>query len=154
MNKLLKSDYQSFVMEIKEKIHESQLKAMQAVNRELLGLYTDIGRSIVEKQKNFGWGKSVVDNLSRDLQIEFPGTRGFSADNLWRMRKFYLIYKDNEKLAPLVQEIGWSHNIIVLEKCICTILQCPSLFSRTPVQRTFSQLAGLPSHSLISFNMQ
>jgi len=56
--------------------------AMQAVNRELLGLYTDIGRSIVEKQENLGWGKSVVKNLSRDLQKEFPGTRGFSVDNL------------------------------------------------------------------------
>jgi len=90
---------------------------MQAVNRELLNLYSDIGKSIVEKQQNLGWGKSVVENLSRNLQIEYPGIKGFSVDNLWRMRKFYLTYKENEKLAPLVQEIGWSHNIIILEKC-------------------------------------
>jgi predicted nuclease of restriction endonuclease-like (RecB) superfamily len=90
---------------------------MQAVNRELLKLYSDIGKSVVEKQENLGWGKSVVENLSRDLQKEFPGIKGFSVDNLWRMRKLYLTYMEKEKLAPLVQEIGWSHNIIILEKC-------------------------------------
>jgi len=117
MKKIPQSDYRSFVKEIKEKIYHSQLNAMQAVNHELLSLYSDIGRSIVEKQENLGWGKSVVENLSHDLQKEFPGIKGFSVDNLWRMRKFYLTYKENAKLAPLVQEIGWSHNIIILEKC-------------------------------------
>ena len=112
MNKLLKSDYQSFVMEIKEKILEAQLKALQAVNRELLSLYSDIGKSIVEKQEYQGWGKTIVENLSKDLQKEFPGIKGFSVANLWRMRMFYLTYKENENLAPLVREIGWSHNII------------------------------------------
>ncbi len=117
MNKMLQSDYQSFVMEIKEKIHQAQLKALQAVNRELLSLYSDIGKSIVEKQEFQGWGKTVVENLSKDLQKEFPGIKGFSVANLWRMRMFYMTYKENENLAPLVREIGWSHNIIVLEKC-------------------------------------
>jgi len=117
MNKMPQSDYQSFVMEIKEKIHQAQLKALHAVNRELLSLYSDIGRSIVEKQEYQGWGKTVVENLSKDLQKEFPGIKGFSVANLWRMRMFYLTYKENENLAPLVREIGWSHNIVVLEKC-------------------------------------
>ena len=70
---MLQSDYQSFVMEIKEKIHQAQLKALQAVNSELLSLYSDIGNSIVEKQEYQGWGKTVVENLSKDLQKEFPG---------------------------------------------------------------------------------
>jgi predicted nuclease of restriction endonuclease-like (RecB) superfamily len=73
--------------------------------------------SIVDKQEQLGWGKSVVENLAQDLQKEFPGTKGFSARNLWLMRSFYLEYKDNKKLQPLVAEIGWSHNIIVMEKC-------------------------------------
>lgn len=94
MNKIPQSDYQSFVKEIKEKIYQAQLKAMQAVNSELLSLYTDIGKSIVEKQENLGWGRSVVENLSRDLQKEFPGVQGFSARNLWLMRSFYLEYKN------------------------------------------------------------
>lgn len=116
MDKIQPSDYKAFIREIKEKICRAQLKAMQAVNRELLSLYSYIGKSIVDKQEQPGWGKSVVENLAQDLQKEFLGMKGFSADNLWRMRKFHLTYKENEKLAPLVQEIGWSHNIIVMEK--------------------------------------
>jgi predicted nuclease of restriction endonuclease-like (RecB) superfamily len=59
----------------------------------------------------------VVEQLARDLQAEFVGIGGFSAANLWRMRRFYETYATEEKLAPLVREIGWSHNIIILEKC-------------------------------------
>ncbi len=65
----------------------------------------------------YGWGKSIVENLSKDLQYEFPGVQGYSKDNLWRMRKFYTLYKEKTKLAPLAQEIGWSQNIIIMEKC-------------------------------------
>ena len=78
MKNILQSDYQSFLKEIKEKIYQAQLKAMKAVNHELLILYTDIGKLIVEKQENLGWGKSVVENLSQDLQKEFSGMMGFS----------------------------------------------------------------------------
>lgn len=95
-------------MEIKEKIYQAQLKAMKAVNHELLILYTDIGKLIVEKQENLGWGKSVVENLSHDLQKEFSGMMGFSARNLWLMRSFYLEYKDERKLQPLVAEMVYS----------------------------------------------
>ena len=110
-------DYQDFVKEIKEKIYQAQMRAMQAVNRELLSLYSDIGKTIVEKQENLGWGRSVVENLSRDLQREFPGVKGFSARNLWLMRSCYLEYKNETKLQPLVAEISWSHNVILMEKC-------------------------------------
>jgi len=117
MKEIRQSDYHAFVKEIKEKIQQAQLKAMQAVNRELINLYTEIGQMIVDKQEKLGWGKSVVENLSKDLQNEFPGIQGYSSHNLWRMRKFYLAYYRDEKLAPLVQEIAWSHNIVILEKC-------------------------------------
>jgi predicted nuclease of restriction endonuclease-like (RecB) superfamily len=72
---------------------------------------------ILARQEKFGWGKSIVENLSKDLQYDFPGMIGFSTDNLWRMRKFYLNYKGNEKLARMVQEISWAKNIVVMEKC-------------------------------------
>ena len=117
MDKIQPSDYQDFVKEIKEKIYEAQYKALKAVNVELITLNWDIGKTIVMKQDEFGWGKSVVENLSNDLQKEFVGMQGFSSQNLWRMRKFYLTYKDNTKLAPLVREIGWTHNILIFEKC-------------------------------------
>lgn len=61
--------------------------------------------------------KSIVQVLSTELQKEFPGAKGYSAANLWRMRNFYLTYRDSEKLAPLVREISWSNNIIIMEKC-------------------------------------
>jgi predicted nuclease of restriction endonuclease-like (RecB) superfamily len=117
VNTIRQSDYQTFLKEIKGKILEAQYNALKAVNLELIKLNWDIGKSIVEKQEQLGWGKSVVENLSKDLQNEFPGIQGFSSHNLWRMKKFYIAYQGNEKLAPLVQEIGWSHNIVILEKC-------------------------------------
>ena len=117
MKELQTQDFVSFVKEIKTKILSSQYKALKKVNSELIRLYWDIGKSIVEKQEQFGWGKSVVKNLSNELQKEFVGTRGFSVQNLWNMRYFYLAYKDNEKLQTLSREIGWSHNVAIFQKC-------------------------------------
>ena len=72
---------------------------------------------IVERQKKYGWGKAIVENLAKDLQKEFPGIQGFSSANLWRIRLFYEEYSADLKLAPLVREIAWSHNLCILEKC-------------------------------------
>jgi predicted nuclease of restriction endonuclease-like (RecB) superfamily len=110
-------DYQKTFEEIKTRIRSAQYEALKAVNRELIALYWDIGRIIVSRQQDQGWGRSVVEQLANDLQQEFPGVTGFSASNLWRMRSFYRTYSENEKLAPLVREIGWSHNIIIVERC-------------------------------------
>jgi predicted nuclease of restriction endonuclease-like (RecB) superfamily len=118
MNKISSSnEYTVLLNEIKERIRAAQYTALKTVNKELIGAYWDIGRMILARQEEYGWGKSIVENLSKDLQNDFPGVIGYSADNLWRMRKFYLHYKDNEKLARLVQEISWSKNIVVMEKC-------------------------------------
>ena len=73
----------------------------------MISLYWDIGRLIVERQRDGGWGRSVVETLAGDLQAEFPSIKGFSAANLWRTRPFYDTYARNEKLAPSVREIGW-----------------------------------------------
>lgn len=117
MNGIEKEEYRSFLTDIKEKIYQSQYEAMKQVNKTLLALYWEIGRSIVEKQKEYSWGKSVVETLSKDLQNEFPGMQGFSTQNLWRMRKFYGEYCQNEKLSPLVREISWSHNTVIVDQC-------------------------------------
>ena len=99
-------NYPSFLAEIKEHIYNSRLEALKSVNRELINLYWNIGRKISEEQAKHGWGKSVVTALAADLQSEFPGTLGFSASNLWRIRSFFIEYNGNEKLAPLVREIA------------------------------------------------
>jgi predicted nuclease of restriction endonuclease-like (RecB) superfamily len=104
-------------MEIKQRIRSAQYEALKAVNREMINLYWDIGQIIVTQQQGASWGKSVVEQLAKDLQAEFPGISGFSAANLWRMRLFYESYVNNEKLAPMVREIGWSHNLVIVEKC-------------------------------------
>ncbi len=71
---------------------------------------------IVGRQVDGSWGKAVVERLAADLQAEFPGVGGFSASNLWRMKSFYETYASSEKLAPLVPEIAWSHNLIIVER--------------------------------------
>ena len=111
-----KQDFVSFVNEIKSKIISSQYEALKAVNKELINLYLEIGKNIVEKQEKFGWGKSVVKNLSDELRKEFVGMKGFSERNLWNMRTFYIEYKDNIKLQALTAQIGWTHNVVILQK--------------------------------------
>ena len=108
--------YSDFVVTIKQKILKSQYEAFKSVNKELITLYWDIGKSIVEKQDEFGWGKSIVRNLAGDLQKEFVGIKGFSERNLWNMRTFYTAYADNSKLQALSAEIAWSHNVVVFQK--------------------------------------
>lgn len=110
-------NFTTFVKEIKTKIFSSQYEALKAVNKKLINLYWEIGKSIVDKQEAFGWGKSVVQNLSDELQKEFVGMKGFSVQNLWNMRQFYLEYSGNSKLQPLVGEISWTKNVIIFQKC-------------------------------------
>ena len=110
-------EYTSFLQEIKKRISDAQYAALKSVNKELISLYWDLGKEIVEKQHKFGWGKGIVENLSKDLQIEFVGIKGFSPQNLWFMRQFYVHYSEKVKLQPLVREISWVKNIIILSKC-------------------------------------
>ena len=117
MSVIVTAEYRTFFKEIKERIHKAQYDAFKSVNKELINLYWDIGKSIVAKQEKLGWGKSIVETLARDLQKEFPGIQGFSARNLWNMRTFYLTYKDSQKLQPLVAEISWTKNVIIMERC-------------------------------------
>ena len=110
------NEYIKFLNNLKSKIKHAQYKAYRTVNKQLIKLYWDIGKSIVEKQKKLGWGQKVIQRLSEDLQKEFPQNRGFSAQNLWYMRKLYSTYENKPKLQPLVGEIPWSHNLIILDK--------------------------------------
>lgn len=101
---------------LKQRIYQAQYQAFQAVNKELVKLYWDIGKQIVERQEKESWGKSVVEQLAKDLRVEFPGVKGFSPLNLWRMRQFFETYRDNKKLSQLVTEIGWGHNVLIMHK--------------------------------------
>lgn len=113
----LPDDYAGLLAEVRERIRSAQYAALRAVNTELVGLYWDIGRMIVERQEVEGWGKSVVEQLSTDLQADFPGVRGYSAQNLWYMRQFFLEYREDAKLQPLVGEISWAKNLVIMGRC-------------------------------------
>jgi len=113
---ILNNEQKEFIKDIKEKIRQSQYKALKTVNVELINLYWEIGNLIYSKQKE-NWGKSIVKTLSKELQKEFPGIKGFSVSNLWYMSQFYGEYHSNEKLQPLVGEISWTKHVLIMQKC-------------------------------------
>jgi predicted nuclease of restriction endonuclease-like (RecB) superfamily len=87
-------DYPVLLEDLKARIRAAQTRAALMANRELIRLYWEIGRRIVERQEHEGWGKSVIERLAGDLQKEFPGLQGFSRSNIWRMRSFFLSYRE------------------------------------------------------------
>ncbi len=97
-------DYPAFVADLKSRITSARLTAARAVNFELVRLYWDIGAAIRDKQAAQGWGDAVVERLSKDLKQAFPGTTGFSATNLWRMRQLHETYTSPDFLSQLVRE--------------------------------------------------
>ena len=114
----LQQPHLDFIADIKKQIKEAQYRALHKVNKEQITLYWNIGRAIVERQKEFGWGKNIVEILALELQREFVGVQGFSARNLWYMRNLYDQYFESSLiLQPVVAEIPWTHNILILEKC-------------------------------------
>jgi predicted nuclease of restriction endonuclease-like (RecB) superfamily len=98
-------DYAAFFAGLKDRILRARTSAARAVNRDLILLYWDIGRGIVEKQQTAGWGQSVVERLSADLRTAFPDMRGFSIVNLWRMKQFYLSHTSSEFLSQAVRDL-------------------------------------------------
>jgi predicted nuclease of restriction endonuclease-like (RecB) superfamily len=115
---MLEINHIDFVQEIKTQIKKAQYRALQNVNKEQIQLYWNIGKIILERQLQYGWGKGIVEVLATELQKEFIGINGFSARNLWYMRNLYeQYYTSSLILQPLVAEIPWTHNILILEKC-------------------------------------
>jgi len=113
----IKDGYGRLLENVKGRIRQARYEALRTVNKELISLYWDIGAMIISRQEGRSWGKSVVKKLAEDLQKEFPGIRGFSTQNLWYMRQFYLSYENDQKLQPLVGEISWSKNLVIMSKC-------------------------------------
>ncbi len=110
--------YNAFLKQYPKQDFFYLFEALRAINKELISLYWDIGKTIVQRQEKLSWGKSVVKILSQELQKEFVGVKGFSVQNLWNMRQFYLEYRNDEKLQPLVGEISWTKNVVIFQKVI------------------------------------
>ena len=115
------TDYSQFIKSLKEKVRLAQMRASLSVNRELIRLYWEIGKDVVERQKRDKWGTKVIEQVAKDLQNEFSGVEGFSRTNIFRMRAFYLAYKIIPQAVGQLEEcpifrIPWGHNSIIIEK--------------------------------------
>jgi predicted nuclease of restriction endonuclease-like (RecB) superfamily len=111
------AEYGPFLEQIKQRIQTARTQASLAVNQQLLDLYWSLGREIALRQESHGWGNAVLAHLARDLGAAFPGVSGFSRTNLYRMRAFFLAYRDQgENVPQAVGQIPWGHNIALLEK--------------------------------------
>ena len=102
----ISADYRQFVEELKARVATARLSVARRVNHEMIFLYWDIGRGIVEKQRALGWGESVVELVAADLRRAFPSMRGFSPRNVWYMRRLYEAYSAPEFLAQAAREMS------------------------------------------------
>jgi len=107
--------YTDWLADLKKRIHSAQQRATLAVNRELVLLYWQIGRDILARQAQQGWGTKVIDRLARDLRAAFPDMKGFSPRNLKYMRAFAHAWPDAEFVQQAVAQLPWGHNLVLLE---------------------------------------
>lgn len=108
--------YDNFLSSLKEHIRQAQTRAALAVNQELILLYWQIGREMLSKEQEQGWGTKVVERLAADLKREFPQMKGFSARNIRYMKSLAEAYPDEAILQRTVARLPWRHNIALLEK--------------------------------------
>lgn len=141
-NLVLTKEYKTWLLELKQKVRNSQLKAAVKVNSEMLLFYWEFGADIVAKQVHSRWGERFLVQLSKDLMSEFPDMKGFSLSNLKYIKQWYLFYSDDKTIGqqpvgqimqpaisqfsdgsiaqqPVAQitQIPWGHNIAIISKC-------------------------------------
>lgn len=108
--------YADWLAELKARIHTAQQRAALVVNRELVLLYWQIGRDILERQARQGWGAKVIERLACDLRTAFPDMKGFSRANLMYMRAFAEAWPDAEIVQQAVGQLPWGHNLVLLTR--------------------------------------
>ena len=108
--------YADWLLDLKNRIHSAQQRAALAVNRELVLLYWQIGRDILERQSREGWGAKVIERLAHDLRTAFPEMKGFSRANLLYMRAFAQAWPDAAIVQQAVGQLPWGHNLVLLAK--------------------------------------
>jgi len=136
-------------------IERSRENAFRAVNRELITMYWEIGNYVSEKSKSDGWGKSIVKDFSQFIQSHYEGIKGFSPQNIWRMKQFYETYAENEKLSPLVREISWTNNLLIMmaaksdeEREFYLLLSSKNNYSKRELERQID--SGMFERTMIS----
>ncbi len=110
------SGYPELLQELKTRILGAQVRAALAVNRELVLLYWSIGRDIIARQGDEGWGAKIIDRLAQDLQVEFPGIVGFSPRSLKYMRSFAKAWPDEPIVQQVAAQLPWGHHMVLLDR--------------------------------------
>ena len=108
--------YADWLADLKGRIHTAQQRAALAVNRELVLLYWQIGRDILARQADQGWGAKVIERLAHDLRTAFPDMKGFSPRNLKYMRAFAEAWSNETFVQQAVAQMPWGHNMVLLDK--------------------------------------
>ena len=108
--------YADWLAELKARIHAAQQRATLAVNRELVLLYWQIGRDILARQAEQGWGAKVIERLAHDLRTAFPDMKGFSPRNLKYMRAFAEAWPEAEFVQQAAAQLPWGHNVVLLDR--------------------------------------
>jgi predicted nuclease of restriction endonuclease-like (RecB) superfamily len=108
--------YADWLADLKSRIHSAQQRATLAVNRELVLLYWQIGRDILARQAEQGWGAKVIERLAHDLRTAFPEMKGFSPRNLKYMRAFAEAWPDAEFVQAVLAQLPWYHQLALLDK--------------------------------------
>ena len=116
MEALAPDSYAQFLADLKSRIQAAQIRASLSVNRELVLLYWQIGRDILERQDRERWGAKVIDRLATDLKRAFPEMRGFSPRNLKYMRRFAEVWAEEEFVQQVAAQLPWFHNCVLLDK--------------------------------------
>ncbi|NSW78454.1 MAG: hypothetical protein HPY54_05430 [Chthonomonadetes bacterium] len=113
---LLPTCYSELLESLKARIRQAQIRAALSVNRELVLLYWHIGREILQRQEQEGWGAKVIERLAQDLRREFPEMKGLSRANLFYMRAFAEAWHDEQIVQQLVGQIPWGHHCVLLDR--------------------------------------
>jgi predicted nuclease of restriction endonuclease-like (RecB) superfamily len=116
MTTKLSKTYAEFIHTLKQEIATARTRAYLSVNKEMIMLYWRMGSQILERQDKEGWGAKVIESISKDLQIEFPGMKGFGTRNLKYMRKFAEEYSDQSIVQEMLAQLSWYHNLTLLDK--------------------------------------
>ena len=98
-------------------IEESRQNALKKVNEELIKMYWKVGEFLSNETEHASYGDAYIDEISREIQETFPGIKGFNRRGLYRMKKFYETYKDNEIVTPLVTQISWTNHLLIMSGC-------------------------------------
>ncbi|TCO82775.1 uncharacterized protein DUF1016 [Plasticicumulans lactativorans] len=112
----LHQDVKNWLAELKGRIHIAQQRVALAINRELVGLYRQIGCDILARQAEQGWGAKVIERLAHDLRAVFPDMKGFSPSNFKYMRAFAEAWPDESIVQQPAAQLPWGHNLVLLDR--------------------------------------